>query len=404
MLQRGVAMIDIKSKRNCCGCHACAQICPRQCITMKPDEEGFLYPQIDETSCIHCNLCDRVCPILHVASENKEKRPAAYAAINKNEDVRAKSSSGGIFTLLAEYILAQNGIVFGAAMSADQYSVHHIAIETPEGLEVLRGSKYLQSTIGDTYKQAKKTLQKGYKVLFTGTPCQIEGLKSFLQGENYPNLYCMDLICHGVPSPLVWKAYVTEREKFAGAHVEKVFFRYKKNGWKTYALLFEFCNNKAYESILPKDPFMQAFLQNACLRPSCHSCQFKKLNRVSDITVADYWGIQNQYPDMDDDKGTSLVLVHSAKGKELFEAVAQQMKFKEVSPRQALRENPAMTSSAIPHRLRKLFFKNIGVLPFKKLVQRYARPSFSWRKSAVKILEFLKIKELVRSLFKRTRK
>ena len=296
-------MIHIQNKIDCCGCHACAQICPQHCITMQPDAEGFLYPQIDETACIHCNLCEKVCPILQSLEEPKDKTPAAYAAINKDDDIRRQSSSGGVFTLLAEYILAQGGVVFGAAMADDQRSVRHIAVETPEDLAALRGSKYLQSTIGNTYGEAKQALQAGRKVLFTGTPCQIEGLKSFLQGREYPNLYCMDVICHGVPSPLAWQTYVSEQETRAGVPARRTFFRHKKYGWKTFALLLEFSNNKAYECVLSKDAFMQAFLQNACLRPSCHACHFKKLNRVSDITVADYWGVQNQQPDMDDDKG-----------------------------------------------------------------------------------------------------
>lgn len=393
-------MIHIQNKTGCCGCHACAQICPQHCITMQPDAEGFLYPQIDETACIHCNLCEKVCPILQSPQEPKDKTPVTYAAINRDEGVRSQSSSGGVFTLLAEYILAQGGVVFGAAMADDQHSVRHIAVETPEGLAALRGSKYLQSTIGNTYGEAKQALQAGRKVLFTGTPCQIEGLKSFLQGKEYPNLYCMDVICHGVPSPLVWQTYVSEQETRAGAPVRRTFFRHKKYGWKTYALLLEFSNNKAYECVLSKDAFMQAFLQNACLRPSCHACHFKKLNRVSDITVADYWGVQNQQPDMDDDKGTSLVLLHSSKGQELLEAVRAELRLKQVQAEQALKANPAMTHSAAPHKNRQQFFANLGTIPFEQLVHKYARPPFTLRSAAVKTLRRLGLYQALRKLYK----
>lgn len=397
-------MINISNKADCCGCHACAQICPRQCITMRPDKEGFLYPVVDTAHCIQCNLCEQVCPILNWKTEDKEKYPTAYAAINKNDDIRAQSSSGGIFTLLAEYILAQKGVVFGATMADDQHSAHHIAVETYDGLEALRGSKYVQSAIGDTYQQAKQALQAGRKVLFTGTPCQIEGLKSFLQGKEYPNLYCMDLICHGVPSPLVWKTYASHLEIRAGAPARRTFFRYKKYGWKTFALLLEFSNNRTYECVLNKDAFMQAFLQNVCLRPSCYSCHFKKLNRVSDITVADYWGIQSQYPEMDDNKGTSLVLVHSAKGIELFKAVDHQMKIKEVPTEQALRGNPAMTCSAKPHMHRSLFFERIDALPFETLVQKYAKPAFSWKKIVGEILKLIGVKGEAQKIYRKIKK
>lgn len=393
-------MIRIQNKTDCCGCHACAQICPRQCITMRQDTEGFLYPQIDEAACIHCNLCEKVCPILHSQQEPKDKAPEAYAAINRDDEIRSQSSSGGVFTLLAEYILEQGGVVFGAAMADDQHSVRHIAVETLEKLAPLRGSKYLQSTIDNTYNEAKQALQAGRKVLFTGTPCQIEGLKSFLQGREYPNLYCMDVICHGVPSPLVWQTYVSEQETRAGAPARRTFFRHKKYGWKTFALLLEFSNNKAYECVLSKDAFMQAFLQNACLRPSCHACHFKKLNRVSDITVADYWGVQSQQPDMDDDKGTSLVLLHSSKGQQFLNAVREELRLKPVQAEQALKGNSAMTRSAAPHKNRQLFFANLGTLPFEELVRKYARPHISFRFFVTLLLKKLGIYSVVQRILK----
>lgn len=376
-------------KSDCCGCHACAQVCPKHCITMKPDEEGFLYPQVDETVCIHCNACEKVCPVLQkqLPEETKNAEPEAYAGINLDEKIRQQSSSGGIFTLLAEQTLHMGGIVFGAAMTKDQHSVHHIAVESAEQLAALRGSKYLQSEIGNTYLQVQKELQKGRKVLFSGTPCQVEGLYAFLHWED-PNLLCVDIICHGVPSPLVWDRYLTEREACAGAPVKQAFFRNKQHGWKAYTIKLIFCNDVSYEKVFTGDPFMKAFLQNICLRPSCYACHFKKLSRVSDITLADYWGIQDQYPEMDDDKGTSLVIVHSEKGKRCIELLGDKVRLKKVPVEQALRGNPSMLHSSEMHKQQKQFFSQLGKKPFDRVVTNCCR-------------EKITVKRIIRAVLKR---
>lgn len=396
-------MIHMEKKKDCCGCHACTQICPKHCITMRADAEGFLYPQVDATACIHCGACEKVCPVLQSSPEPKDKLPKAYAAINLDEKIRAQSSSGGVFSLLAEQTISKGGVVFGAAMSENQHKVCHIAVETLEELAALRGSKYLQSELETTYLQAREALQSGREVLFSGTPCQIEGLQSFLQ-KDYPNLFCVDVICHGVPSPLVWDTYLAEQETCAGAPARRTFFRHKKYGWKTFALLLEFTNNKAYERVISDDAFMQAFLCNACLRPSCHNCHFKKLNRVSDITLADYWGIQNQYPDMDDDKGTSLVLVHSEKGQRRMDSLRGQLRLQEVPVAQALKPNPAMTQSAKPHKRRQEFFEHLGTMPFDKLVARYCRKPFSFRSTVAGMLRKLGLMAQVKALFLKWRR
>lgn len=391
-------MVHIEKKENCCGCHACAQICPKHCITMRADAEGFLYPQVDATACIHCGACEEACPILQSSPEPKDKSPKAYAAINLDEKVRVQSSSGGVFSLLAEQTISKGGVVFGAAMSENQHKVCHIAVETLAGLTALRGSKYLQSEIGTTYLQAREALKSGREVLFSGTPCQIEGLQSFLQ-KDYPNLFCIDVICHGVPSPLVWDTYLAEQETRAGAPARRTFFRHKKYGWKTYALLLEFSNNKAYERVISDDAFMQAFLRDACLRPSCHACHFKKLNRISDITLADYWGVQNQYPAMDDDKGTSLILIHSEKGQQRMDALRGSLRLQEVPVAQALKPNPAMTQSAKPHKHRQEFFEHLGTMPFDKLVARCCRKPFSFRSTVAGVLRKLGLIAQVKALF-----
>ena len=314
-------MLEIDNKSLCSGCHACANACPQNCIQMISYEEGFWYPQVDKDNCIECGLCEKVCPILHKWQSDENRLTTAMAAINLNEEIRLKSSSGGIFTLIAEEIINQGGVVFGAAFANDFRSVHHIFVDNTKDLEKLRGSKYVQSKIGDTYKQAKDFLDGGRMVLFTGTPCQIGGLYSYLR-KPYENLFTQDIICHGVPSPMVWKKYVDEREKKAASTTQRMFFRHKKYGWKTFAVLFEFLNSTVYMKNLHDDSFMRAFLSNLCLRPSCYNCSFKSIKRQADITLADFWGVQNELPEMDDDKGTSLVLVHSVKGEKQLAALA----------------------------------------------------------------------------------
>lgn len=304
-------MIEITKKQNCSGCYACKNICPKQCIDMREDNEGFWYPQVDKDKCINCGLCEKICPIIN----NKERvnEIKAYACINKDEKIRAKSSSGGIYTLLAECIINNGGVVFGARFDEELNLVHSYT-DNIQGLEQFRGSKYLQSRIGQSYKKAKEFLEKDIKVLFSGTPCQISGLLSYLSKE-YENLICIDIICHGVPSPKVFKLYRDELEKKYGSTTQRIDFRCKDYGWKLFCVLLSFNNNTQYMKDLNNDVYMNGFLQNLYLRPSCYECKSKTLNRLSDITIADFWGIQNIASELDDDKGTSLVLVNSNKGK-----------------------------------------------------------------------------------------
>lgn len=392
-------MIQIQKKHTCCGCQACAQVCPKGCITMKADEEGFLYPVVDETVCVRCGLCEKVCPVLH-NTESGQGNPKAYAAYNLNEEVRLASSSGGIFTLLAEYVLEQNGIIYGTAM--ESFRVKHIRVSEPEGLALLRGSKYVQSDIGQTYVQARADLEAGKTVLFTGTPCQIEGLKAFLR-KDYENLITMDIICHGVPSPMVWDKYVALREDTAGAAAAKVFFRHKKFGWKLFSVFFTFSDNSEYVQNLYQDSFMKAFLNDLCLRPSCYQCNFKKLNRVSDITVADFWGIETVCPEMDDDKGTSLVLVHSEQGEALVDTLRGKLCYKEVNLEAALQGNPAMVNSAKKPETRDVFMRDLRQEPFDAVVQKYVkrRRGVTVKSVLKSILRRLGLLDMVKKLLKK---
>lgn len=304
-------MIKIIDKEQCCGCSACLHICPKNSITFKEDKEGFLYPHVNMETCIDCGLCEKVCPVLN---QNDERIPEkVYAAKHEDDEIRMKSSSGGIFTLLADQILDEGGVVFGARFN-DKWEVIHDYTETKEGLAPFRGSKYVQSYIGDSYKIAETFLKNGRKVMFTGTPCQIAGLKKFLRKE-YDNLLAVDFVCHGVPSPMVWRKYLEEEiADQGGAQLTGVNFRDKSIGWKNYSFVLNFSkdegtikHNYAVSSVFTENTYMKAFLSNLSLRPSCYDCPAKAGKSGADITIGDFWGIENIMSEYDDDKGVSFV-------------------------------------------------------------------------------------------------
>ena len=305
-------MIHITEPKNCCGCNACVQACPKHCIRMQEDSEGFPYPFVDREICINCGLCERACPIIN---QNEPQKPiVTLAAVNSDERVRLASSSGGIFTLLAERTIDNGGVVFGAAFDKN-WDVRHICIENKSELRKVRGSKYVQSIIGNCYKQAKTYLDTGLEVLFSGTPCQIAGLKRFLR-KDYMNLKTMDVVCHGTPSPMVWKMYLDEvRLKYDISQIIDIQFRDKTEGWNNYSLSIKYKDKddkeKVFRETLNENIFMKCFLSNLCLRPSCYACPTRNGKSGSDITLADLWGAENICPEVDDDKGVSLVLLRN---------------------------------------------------------------------------------------------
>lgn len=379
-------MIKVLDEKMCMGCHACYNKCPVQAIEMMEDEKGFKYPQVNKEKCINCGLCEKVCPILNKI--NIENEPKAFAVKNKNEEIRKKSSSGGMFTLLAESILNEGGVVFGATFD-ENWQLKHTYAENVEKLHIFRGSKYFQSTVGSTYTKVKEFLDSGRKVMFTGTPCQIEGLKAYLGKEN-DNLFTQDIICHGVPSPKVHRKYIEFLRKVLGINkIKSIQHRAKKNGWKDFCTYIKF-DNSEYIKSHNDDPYMQAFLRNTSLRESCYNCQFKKKNRVSDITLADFWGIENVAPEMDDDKGTSLVIVNSEKGKQIFEQIKDKIIYKQVDFEEAIRYNPSMTKSVKPDHNREKFFENLDKMPFDKLVKKYTYTPSIFRRILWKVKRGIK--------------
>lgn len=358
-------MLKISEKKDCTGCYACAAICKNGAIVMEKDEEGFRYPVVNESRCIKCKLCERVCPVKN--QNNTNNILESYAAFNKNDEIRKLSSSGGLFTRLAKQILDDGGVVFGAAFD-ENYNVHHIYVKTETELEKLRSSKYLQSQIKDNFVKVKFFLDKGRKVLFSGTPCQVAGLKSFLR-RDYKNLYTQDIICHGVPSPQVWQKYLTtvntENKK-----IEKVCFRSKRNGWKNYGLEIIYEDSTDYFCDFRENTYSKAFLNNLCLRPSCYECAFKKQKPFSDITLADYWGVDVENPKLDDNKGISVVIINSEKGKQLLFNKSDNIFVDKLALSVVLQHNPSLVKRAPMNKKRDYFMRNVGKKDFDKLVDK----------------------------------
>ena len=343
----------------CVGCGACYSICPKNSIVMRSNKEGFLYPKVNIHTCINCHMCEKTCPVLDNDKAANFDR-IAYACYTKDENIRMKSSSGGIFTELAQKVLQAGGVVFGAAFSDDYMSVNHIAVDNIKDLDKLRGSKYVQSDIGDTYKETEKYLKQERLVFFTGTPCQIAGLKKYL-GKDYNNLLTQDLICHGVPSSIVWKKYVKYCNRKSKSNVKKISFRDKKYGWKEWGIKFEFEDNTQYINQTFEDVYILGFLRNLYLRYSCYNCKFKNGKGNSDITLADFWGIGSIFPDMDDDKGTSFVIINSKKGQSFFSEICKELELRETDPDYANKYNSAYIKSALLPKTRKNIFMDIKI-------------------------------------------
>ena len=352
----------------CTGCGACASVCPVDCIRMEADSEGFLRPVIRQDQCVDCGRCRRTCPIL-TQSQPAEGNTKAYAAIHTDEQVRLDSTSGGIFSLLCDWIFAREGIVFGAAYD-DHFAIVHCSVENAEDLSRLRGAKYAQSRLGNTYAQVRKHLEKDRYVLFSGTPCQVGGLISYL-GKNYEKLILVDLICHGVPSPKVWQHYIDYRSKqdAGGTKPANINLRSKETGWPGYSIRFDYPDEQHYSSPNSQDPYLRGFVGNLYLRPSCYHCQFKGITRQSDFTLGDYWGVWSQLPEYHDGKGTSLVLIHSDKAIGIWEDVSAELRFCEVESAQALKENPSALSASLCSQVRYEFFNRYPLEDFSALVE-----------------------------------
>lgn len=356
----------------CCGCHACFNVCPTGAIQMQADGEGFLYPNIDEEKCIHCGRCGQVCQMMNSQKSLHGNSREVYACMNRNLQERLHSSSGGIFLLLAEQIIAEGGVVFGALFDENLQVVHGKGGTVNECLK-FTGSKYVQSTVGATFREVKRQLYAGKKVLFSGTPCQIHGLKLFL-GRGYENLFTIDVVCHGVPSPAVLKRYTQEIEEKHHGKIQAVHFRTKTSGWKRYSISLDFSNGTTFTQPHDESVYIKGFLNNLYLRPSCYQCKNREGNYFSDLTLADYWGVEIQDPDMDDDKGTSLVLIHTDQGRAMLDKITPTLRQKAIPLQWAIDHNSCIAQSVVMPRKRQNFFRDFssGQVSFEKLVETYA--------------------------------
>ena len=361
----------MENKENCCGCTACVQACPQQCIKMVYDEEGFIYPEIDNAICIQCGICKNVCPFNKIDIITDE--PIALAAFCKDNRIRYNSSSGGIFSILAQYIIKQNGVVFGAMFDSDTKKVKHKCVNTIEGIELFRGSKYIQSELNDSYKEAEKYLLNGEKVLFSGTSCQVAGLKSYLR-KDYSNLICVEVICHGVPSLKLWNLYVDYIEKKNNKEFENIKFRSKKYSWENFGTNLTFNGKKDIFQFSFENPFFRLFNSNLCLRPSCYRCKVKGKNTKADISLGDFWHIDEVYPNLDDGKGISLVLLCTKKGKLLFDSISDDIKAftDKIDYNIACKCNQAIVNSMDESNRRSDFFNDLETMNFECLEKIYS--------------------------------
>lgn len=362
--------MSLEIKKNiCCGCSLCANVCPKECITMTSDNEFFKYPQIDQYKCIDCNACERICPVLNKPNKKNNIDQSVYAAWNNDPKKRINSTSGGLVSALSEKIISEGGCIIGAYYRND-FTVAHMVGFNNEDIELLRQSKYMQSDMGMIYRELKKILASDRKVLFCGTPCQNAAIRNYL-GDN-ENLYQLDFICRGVISPGVFLEYIKYLERKYKGKTIKVQFKNKDYGWNRFSTKIWFDNGKEYIKDRYHDPYMMLYLRySVSLRPSCYECHFKGNDRYSDITVGDFWGIGKKDPELDEDKGTSLVMINSKKGLELFGSLGESVVSTICDIDDIPNGNMCLRKSPPKGENRDLFFRDLGGKSFGYIFYRY---------------------------------
>ena len=374
---------NLCSREDCTGCTACAAVCPVNAITMEADHEGFLRPVVGE-SCILCRKCEATCPMLHLPVPGPS--PAqAHAVWNADEAERVKSSSGGFFSLLAHHVLEQGGAVFGAVLD-ETMTARHACARSEEELAPMRGSKYVQSDLGDSFRQVKELLDNGTPVFFSGVPCQVDGLKRYL-GKEYDNLLTCDLVCHGVPSPAVFRAWLDGLERARGSKVTGVRFKDKSHGWSHPWLTVSFADGSVYTEDFNRTGYGRGFGMQLFLRPACALCKYTSTSRPADFTLADYWGLDPKLElPVERDKGVSMVMVNSARGQVVFDALAPRFGQTDRPLAEAVAGNPRLASPLKANPKRGAFFAAFAALPFETVEKRFlALPPLHYR-AAAKIL------------------
>ena len=370
-------MIQILDKKDCCGCAACMNVCPTQCIKMQPDEEGFLYPEVQIDQCIHCGKCEKVCPI----GNDKNHRDKTFSKMgfivqNLDKKVCWESTSGGLFSAIAGYVIENDGVVFGAGFNKG-FEVCHYPVETLKELRRFRNSKYVQSRIGSSYRTVKAELEKGRLVCFSGTPCQIEGIRAFL-GKEYENLILVDIVCRAVPSPGIWKRYLDMESKKIGA-ISKVRFRDKKRGYQFSTMYLQGQNGKSLRGGIESQPWLRMYFSGMIIRPSCTTCKFRSEDRNSDFTIWDCFPSRRFDKSFNEDIGTSRVLIHTPKGKALFDQISNGLRATRIPTDLLVQGVNEMVKSPEFDRRRVKFFHDYHVMDFTDLVQKYYPQTLSVR-------------------------
>ena len=387
-------MIIISDKSQCCGCTACASVCSHDAITMEPDKLGFLYPKVNESKCVDCGLCDKVCAF----NDNYDKSlnlptPDVYGARHKDMDEVMKSRSGAVFAAISDYVLEQEGIVYGVGYK-DHFRVAHKRATTKIERDEFRGSKYVQSDLTGIFKQVKEDLMNNRLVLFSGTPCQTSGLNSYIGKKLRTNLILVDIVCHGVPSPYIWHDYLEYIEKKRSSKIVSVDFRNKlKYGWKAHIETYVLSNKKTCVSNL----FTKLFYAHIMFRHSCGNCYFCNTTRPSDLTLADMWDKKNNYPEENtDNKGESLILINTEKGREIFETIKDGLLCFQTTADKLMQPNLKAPSIINPKRIQ--FEKDYNNTGFEKTIRKYG--FVGWKMEMKYVVKFVfrmkrKIKEIV---------
>lgn len=382
-------MIEILRKEDCCGCSACVSMCNQSAIEFKQDEEGFLYPVINKDNCVNCGLCDKVCPLKRRLSDPQTSSIVTvkeyYALRHKNKDILDNSSSGGAFSLIAEYVLKKKGVVCGVEYSSDGV-VHHAFAENLKDLEKFRGSKYAQSDIRGTFRDIKKFLKADRYVLFSGTPCQIDGLKKYLM-KDYTKLITVDLVCHSIPSPLIYKEYTEYASRILGHRIVGIDMRYKRTyGWShRYSYRFHLENGKSTIDPLWIVNWGKLFFSELINRPSCGECQYTNLNRPGDFTIADFWDDSHKRPDIYSKEGTSLFLVNTEKGQHIFDEFKNAADCWAITKEEALQ--PCLVHPTVQNPKRKDFWEYYHRKGFRKTYKKYfAEKKIRTIKKIIKII------------------